>query len=149
VDLGTVTLHPINRPFFRLQYLVLKGTKIKRGERIEVELRKFSSSSYGACVFAGFNPVLLRELNFFRVLDSIFETVLYTSDSDQIMRYTDEGETNELCRCYVDLAPLPNFQAQARTIPSGGFYTGGCALLPMFAYLRRHNEWATTILHRF
>jgi len=85
----------------RLQYLALKGTKIKRGERIEVELRKFSSSSY----------------------DSIFETVLYTSDSDQMMRYTDEGETNELCRCYVDLALLPNFQAQARAIPSGGFYT--------------------------
>ncbi|KAF9505410.1 hypothetical protein BS47DRAFT_1374308 [Hydnum rufescens UP504] len=85
----------------RVQYVVRKGAKIRRGERIDVELRKFSTSSY----------------------DSTFETVLYTSYSDRIMRYADEGETTELCRCYVDLSPLPHFQRQARSIPSDGFYT--------------------------
>ena len=76
------------------------------------------------CYGLVYSPALLHQLEHSRVLDSIFETVLYTSDSEQIMRYTDEGETNELCRCYVDLTPLPNFQAQASAIPSGAFYTG-------------------------
>jgi hypothetical protein len=68
--------------------------------------------------------------------DSILEAVLYTSDSDRIMRYADEGDLTKLCRWSVDLAPLPNFQKQVRSIPSGGFYTGKCAL----AHLRASPE---------
>lgn len=103
-----------------------------------MELRKFSTSSYGMRVMIWCNDLpCSSSAHFFPALDSIFETVLYTSDSDQLMRYTDEGETNELCRCYVDLAPLPNFQAQASAIPSGGFYTGMCAFC---SPLWRHNQ---------
>ena len=39
------------------------------------------------------------------------------------MRYTDEGETVELCKWTVDLASLPTFRQHAQTT-QGGFYTG-------------------------
>jgi hypothetical protein len=39
------------------------------------------------------------------------------------MRYTDEGETTELCKWTVDLSSLPSFRNNAATHPSG-FYTG-------------------------
>jgi hypothetical protein len=56
-------------------------------------------------------------------IDRNFVAVLHTSDSDKIMRYTDEGETSELCRWTVDLGLLPGFQRHANN-PPGGFYTG-------------------------
>ena len=40
------------------------------------------------------------------------------------MRYTDEGETLELCRWTVDLGTLPSFQQHANNPQPGGFYTG-------------------------
>lgn len=40
------------------------------------------------------------------------------------MRYTDEGETIELCRWTVDLGTLPSFQQHANNPQPGGFYTG-------------------------
>lgn len=55
--------------------------------------------------------------------DSIFIATLFTSDSEQIMRYTDEGETTELCKWTVDLSSLPSFRNNAASQPSG-FYTG-------------------------
>lgn len=60
-----------------------------------------------------------------RNLDSAFVAVLYTSDTDKIMRYTDEGETSELCKWTVDLSSLPTFQQNAAIPQTGGFYTGG------------------------
>lgn len=39
------------------------------------------------------------------------------------MRYTDEGETIELCRWTVDLGTLPSFQQHANNPQPGGFYT--------------------------
>ncbi|PPQ68984.1 hypothetical protein CVT25_009169 [Psilocybe cyanescens] len=45
------------------------------------------------------------------------------SDSDKIMRYTDEGETSELCKWTVDLSSLPTFRQNAATPQTGGFYT--------------------------
>lgn len=59
----------------------------------------------------------------FLTLDRLFVAVLYTSDSDKIMRYTDEGETIELCRWTVDLGTLPSFQQHANNPQPGGFYT--------------------------
>ncbi|KAJ3986951.1 hypothetical protein F5890DRAFT_1571980 [Lentinula detonsa] len=76
----------------RLQYLVQKGAIIRKG--------KFSQS----------------------VQDASFVAVLYTSESDKIMRYNDEGETTELCKWTVDLSSLPAFQQNAMS-QSGGFYT--------------------------
>ncbi|KAL1737699.1 hypothetical protein HDZ31DRAFT_70895 [Schizophyllum fasciatum] len=38
------------------------------------------------------------------------------------MRYTDEGETVELCKWTVDLSSLPTFRQHAQTT-QGGFYT--------------------------
>ncbi len=38
------------------------------------------------------------------------------------MRYTDEGETTELCKWTVDLSSLPAFQQGA--LSGDGFYTG-------------------------
>ncbi len=48
---------------------------------------------------------------------------MFTSEADKIMRYTDEGETTELCKWTVDLSSLPAFQQGA--MQGGGFYTGG------------------------
>lgn len=42
------------------------------------------------------------------------------------MRYTDEGETTELCKWTVDLSSLPTFQQNAAQPQPGGFYTGNC-----------------------
>ncbi|KAH9476913.1 hypothetical protein JR316_0010829 [Psilocybe cubensis] len=64
------------------------------------------------------------------VVDSSFVATLYTSDSDKIMRYTDEGETTELCKWTVDLSSLPTFRenvaARQNSVGGpqmGGFYT--------------------------
>jgi len=57
-------------------------------------------------------------------LDSSFVAVLYTSLTDQVMRYTDEGETIELCKWAVDIASLPTFQQNAALPQPKGFYTG-------------------------
>ena len=40
------------------------------------------------------------------------------------MRYTDEGETTELCKWTVDLSSLPTFRENASVIQMSGFYTG-------------------------
>jgi len=53
--------------------------------------------------------------------DRTFVAVLYTSDIDKVMRYTDEGEITELCKWTVDLGTLPTFQKYATT--GQGFYT--------------------------
>lgn len=47
------------------------------------------------------------------------------------MRYTDEGETTELCKWTVDLSSLPTFRQNASLVQSGGFYTGKQASLPV------------------
>jgi len=84
----------------RLQYLVTKGAILRKGQRVQTKFCKFSQNAQ----------------------DRLFVAILYTSDSDKIMRYTDEGETNELCKWTVDLGNLPSFQHQANSA-SGGFYT--------------------------
>ncbi|KAF5381924.1 hypothetical protein D9757_007563 [Collybiopsis confluens] len=86
----------------RLQYLVQKGAIIRKGQRLTTKFCKFSQT----------------------VQDSSFVAVLYTSESDKIMRYNDEGETVELCKWTVDLSSLPAFQQNALMGQSGGFYTG-------------------------
>lgn len=58
---------------------------------------------------------------------------LYSSNSEKIMRYTDEGETMELCRWTVDLSVLPNFQQQASVPRAGGFYCGAPLSLPLLS----------------
>ena len=68
-------------------------------------------------------PLLLHILDRL-CADSSFVAVLYTSDSDKIMRYTDEGEIHELCKWTVDLSSLPTFQQNASYLQHGGFYTG-------------------------
>ena len=52
---------------------------------------------------------------------------MYTSESDRIMRYTDEGETTELCKWTVDLSSLPAFRQGA--LSGAGFYTGTIAFV--------------------
>lgn len=49
--------------------------------------------------------------------------VLFTSDVDKTMRYTDEGEIQELCKWSVDLGMLPTFQMHANMPHPNGFYT--------------------------
>lgn len=84
----------------------------------------------------------------FSLADRMFVATLYSSDSDKIMRYTDEvsarfdviggngdglnvslfveqGETQELCKWTVDLGVLPTFQQNANMPNRNGFYTGG------------------------
>lgn len=83
----------------RLQYLVSKGAILRKGQRVTTRFCKYSQGPQ----------------------DSTFIATLYTSDSERIMRYTDEGETVELCKWTVDLASLPTFRQHAHT--QGGFYT--------------------------
>ncbi|KAF8904785.1 hypothetical protein CPB84DRAFT_1677131 [Gymnopilus junonius] len=85
----------------RLQYLVSKGAILRKGQRLTTKFCKFSKSAQ----------------------DSSFVATLYTSDSDQIMRYSDEGETNELCKWTVDLSSLPTFRQNAAIPQMSGFYT--------------------------
>ncbi|EIW56662.1 actin-like ATPase domain-containing protein [Trametes versicolor FP-101664 SS1] len=85
----------------RLQYLVAKGAIMRKGQRLKTTFCKFSQTPN----------------------DRMFVATLYTSDSDKIMRYTDEGEINELCKWTIDLGALPSFQQNASVPNSNGFYT--------------------------
>ncbi|KAF8687621.1 Actin-like ATPase protein, partial [Rhizoctonia solani] len=85
----------------RLQYLVQKGAILRKGQRVKTKFCKFSQGPQ----------------------DSTFVAVLYTSESEQTMRYTDEGETSELCKWTVDLSTLPSFAEHARMGSMAGFYT--------------------------
>ncbi|KAH7909310.1 actin-like ATPase domain-containing protein [Hygrophoropsis aurantiaca] len=85
----------------RLQYLVMKGAILRKGQRVKTQFCKFSQTGQ----------------------DCIFVAVLYTSDSDKMMRYTDEGETTELCKWTVDLSSLPTFQQNASIPQPNGFFT--------------------------
>ena len=109
-----------------MQYIIRKGTALSRGRRIEVKLRKFSATSHGMYAFTTWVLMSLLMPVFTYAIDSLFETVLYASNSIEIMRYTDEGEMKELCRCTVDLGVLPNYKQQVDAQPFGGFYTGAC-----------------------
>ncbi|CCA73398.1 hypothetical protein PIIN_07352 [Serendipita indica DSM 11827] len=83
----------------RLKYLVHKGAIIRKGQMIRAPFCKYSANA----------------------ADRMFVAVLYTSEVDREMRYTDEGETTELCKWTVDLGTLPTFQ---NAPPNQGFYTG-------------------------
>ncbi|TDL26993.1 actin-like ATPase domain-containing protein [Rickenella mellea] len=85
----------------RLQYLVQKGAILRKGQRVRTKFCKFSQNGQ----------------------DRLFVAVLYTSDGDKVMRYTDEGETMELCKWTVDLGNLPSFQQYANLPQQNGFYT--------------------------
>jgi len=84
----------------RLQYLISKGSILRKGQMIKTTFCKFSAT----------------------LLDRNFVATIHTSDSDKIVRYTDEGRTSELCQWTVDLGLLPGFQQNASNAP-GGFYT--------------------------
>ncbi|KAG6856845.1 hypothetical protein H0H87_012903 [Tephrocybe sp. NHM501043] len=86
----------------RLQYLVSKGAILRKGQRLTTKFCKFSQTNQ----------------------DSTFIATLFTSDSEKIMRYTDEGETTELCKWTVNLSSLPTFQQNAAVPQLNGFYTG-------------------------
>ncbi|OBZ74645.1 Heat shock protein 12B [Grifola frondosa] len=85
----------------RLQYLVAKGAILRKGQRLKTTFCKFSQTAQ----------------------DRMFVATLYRSDSDKIMRYTDEGEIMELCKWTIDLGALPSFQQSASTPQASGFYT--------------------------
>ncbi|KAK2465542.1 hypothetical protein APHAL10511_002434 [Amanita phalloides] len=85
----------------RLQYLVVKGAILRKGQRLTTKFCKFSRN----------------------MQDSTFVATLFTSEVDKAMRYSDEGETVELCKWTVDLSSLPTFKHNASLPPSGGFYT--------------------------
>ncbi|KAI0033033.1 actin-like ATPase domain-containing protein [Vararia minispora EC-137] len=85
----------------RLQYLVAKGAILRKGQKIRTKFCKFSQTPQ----------------------DRTFVATLYTSDSDEIMRYTDEAEATELCKWTVDLGVLPSFQDNANILRPQGFYT--------------------------
>ncbi|KAG9123097.1 hypothetical protein FRC07_000233 [Ceratobasidium sp. 392] len=85
----------------RLHYIVEKGGTLRRGKKIVKGFRKFSKG----------------------VEDSMFVGVLYTSDSNDVKRYTDEDGVHELCRLRVDLSALPNFGENTKMGDQTGFYT--------------------------
>ncbi|KAF9511530.1 hypothetical protein BS47DRAFT_1395036 [Hydnum rufescens UP504] len=104
----------------RLQYIIKKGVGVQKGSRVGTELRKFSVTSYGQDPYITSETFVSSSGN----IDSIFETVIYTSNDDKTMRYTDEGETNELGLCRVDLKRLPNFRQRVEVASPTGFCTG-------------------------
>ncbi|KAH8823837.1 actin-like ATPase domain-containing protein [Flagelloscypha sp. PMI_526] len=83
----------------RLQYLIQKGAILRRGQRVVTRFCKYSATPQ----------------------DTTFVATFYTSNSPQVMRYSDEGETTELCKWSVDLGKLPTFQQNANS--TQGFYT--------------------------
>jgi len=85
----------------RLQYLVMKGAIIRKGQQVKTKFCKFSQNAQ----------------------DCVFVAVLYTADSDKMMRYSDEGETIELCKWTVDLSSLPSFQRNSSMPQPNGFFT--------------------------
>ncbi|KAI0255423.1 actin-like ATPase domain-containing protein [Lactifluus subvellereus] len=85
----------------RLQYLVAKGAILRKGQKIKTKFCKYSHTPH----------------------DRVFVATMYTSDADKIMRYTDEGETVELCKWTVDIGSLPSFQENASMPAQNGFYT--------------------------
>ncbi|KAI9451257.1 hypothetical protein BJY52DRAFT_1298655 [Lactarius psammicola] len=85
----------------RLQYLVAKGAILRKGQKIKTKFCKYSQTPH----------------------DRVFVATMYTSDADKIMRYTDEGETLELCKWTVDIGSLPSFQENASMPTQNGFYT--------------------------
>ncbi|KAH9993029.1 actin-like ATPase domain-containing protein [Russula vinacea] len=85
----------------RLQYLVAKGAILRKGQKIKNKFCKYSQTPH----------------------DRVFVATMYTSDADKIMRYTDEGETVELCKWTVDIGSLPSFQENASRPTQDGFYT--------------------------
>ncbi|KAF8154010.1 hypothetical protein B0H34DRAFT_74131 [Crassisporium funariophilum] len=101
-DAGVPICENSRRPgIARLQYLVSKGAILRKGQRLTTKFCKFSQSAQ----------------------DSSFVATLYTSDTEKIMRYTDEGETNELCKWTVELSSLPTFRQNASMPQMQGFYT--------------------------
>jgi len=85
----------------RLQYLVQKAAILRKGQRITTKFCKYSQN----------------------IQDCVFVAVLYTSDVDKVMRYTDEGELMELCKWTVDIGSLPSFRQNAAIPQPRGFYT--------------------------
>ncbi|GJN93743.1 hypothetical protein Rhopal_006800-T1 [Rhodotorula paludigena] len=81
----------------RLSYLIAKGAVLRKGERLRSRFCKFVKDPR----------------------DSVFTAHLYVSNSEELYRYTDEGDLTELCRWTVDLAALPRFQHIAQ---DGGGY---------------------------
>ncbi|ORY76553.1 hypothetical protein BCR35DRAFT_120949 [Leucosporidium creatinivorum] len=81
----------------RLSYLVAKGAVLRKGERLRSRFCKFVKDPH----------------------DSIFTAQLFVSDTEELYRYTDDGDATALCRWTVDLAALPRFHYIAQ---SGGGY---------------------------
>ncbi|KAG2143858.1 actin-like ATPase domain-containing protein [Suillus cothurnatus] len=105
----------------RLQYLVMKGAILRKGQILRTKFCKFSQNGQ----------------------DCIFVAVLYTSDSDKMMRYTDEGETMELCRWTVNLNSLPTFQHNASIPQPNGFFTGFAEVRGVLFY--EGQEWSRVV----
>ncbi|KAG1839323.1 actin-like ATPase domain-containing protein [Suillus subalutaceus] len=105
----------------RLQYLVMKGAILRKGQILRTKFCKFSQNGQ----------------------DCIFVAVLYTSDSDKMMRYTDEGETIELCRWTVNLNSLPTFQQNASIPQPNGFFTGFAEVRGVLFY--EGQEWSRVV----
>ncbi|POY72841.1 hypothetical protein BMF94_4096 [Rhodotorula taiwanensis] len=81
----------------RLSYLIAKGAVLRKGERLRSRFCKFIKDPH----------------------DSVFTAHLFVSNSEELYRYTDEGDLAELCRWTVDLGALPRFRELERT---GGGY---------------------------
>jgi len=76
----------------RLKYLVTKGALVRKGQMIRANFSKFSQTPQGMLLI--FISDWRRQASLklmLRGIDRIFVAVLYTSDVDKVMRYTDEG----------------------------------------------------------
>ncbi|KAF6747910.1 actin-like ATPase domain-containing protein [Ephemerocybe angulata] len=81
----------------RLEYLVTKGAIVPKGQRFRTKVCNYTPSSSGT--YSRITSSLIAK-------DSGFVVTLYTSNSDQIMRYLDQGEVLEVCKWNVGLPSL-------------------------------------------
>ncbi|KAG0661661.1 hypothetical protein C6P46_003882 [Rhodotorula mucilaginosa] len=93
-DCDTATLRGAARYGLGLKMGRGGGAVLRKGERLRSRFCKFIKDPH----------------------DSVFTAHLFVSNSEELYRYTDEGDLAELCRWTVDLAALPRF----REIERGG-----------------------------
>ncbi|CEQ41751.1 SPOSA6832_03518, partial [Sporobolomyces salmonicolor] len=110
--------HPRALPMLHAD-LIAKGAVLRKGERLRSRFCRLVRGSSTSFPFSCFGCSLEPTHTAADPQDSIFTAHLFVSDSEELYRYTDEGDLTELCRWTVNLAALPRFH---RIAQGGGGY---------------------------
>lgn len=105
----------------REQAVVPRGERCRAAQRATTENAVLQILSIGDRLFIYCDSLCVGRRQDLPVSSSVKSCVPHIADS-RLDRYTDEGETYELCRWSVNLSSLPAFQQNAQQA-TGGFYT--------------------------